>query len=223
MGAMHTEYAWPEVRLALKASQCSFEGCRHMVATVIESQAYCAVHFAPAALQELEELGACLKQKPLDSFSISALKKLLTDCAEQAQMLCDAQSGSVLDQTRLKDVLRRAAQLGKNLRRSPRLEACVPVWLRREDPRHTWEEETWTSTVSLHGAGFVCRHSVEINGTVVLCRRDRGTRVEARVVYSRLDAEGRRHIGVELLGSREDFWDLPKLAVSSAMALPVSA
>ena len=42
MGAMHTEYAWPEVRLALKASQCSFEGCRHMVATVIESQAYCA-------------------------------------------------------------------------------------------------------------------------------------------------------------------------------------
>lgn len=77
--------------------------------------------------------------------------------------------------------------------------------------------------MSLHGAGFVCRHSVEINGTVVLCRRDRGTRVEARVVYSRFDAEGRRHIGVELLGSREDFWDLPKLAASSAMALPVSA
>ncbi|HWF40261.1 MAG TPA: hypothetical protein VG322_17180 [Candidatus Acidoferrales bacterium] len=220
---MHTEYALPEVRLALKASQCSFEGCRCTVATVIESQPYCAVHFAPAALQEMEELGACLKQKPVDSFSIPALKKLLTDCAVQAQMLCDVQSGPVQDQTRLKDVLRRAAQLGKNLRRSPRLEACVPVWLRREDPRHTWEEETWTSTVSLHGAGFVCRHSVDVNGKVVLCRRDRGTRVEARVVYSRFDAEGRRHIGVELLGSREDFWDLPKLAASSAMALPVSA
>lgn len=87
----------------------------------------------------------------------------------------------------------------------------------------TWEQQTWTSTVSLHGAGFVCRHSAEINDTVVLCRRrDRGTRVEARVVYSRFDAEGRRHIGVELLG-RDDFWDLPKLAASSAMVLPVSA
>ena len=31
-----------------------------------------------------------------------------------------------------------------------------------------------------------------------------------------------RHIGVELLGCREDFWDLPKLAASSATALPVS-
>jgi len=42
------------------------------------------------------------------------------------------------------------------------------------------------------------------------------------VVYSRFDSEGRRHIGVELLG-REDFWDLPVLVASSAMALPVSA
>jgi hypothetical protein len=92
--------------------------------------------------------------------------------------------------------------------RLPRLEASVPVWLRREDARHTWEEETWTSTVSRHGAGFVCRHSVEINGIVVLCRRDKGYRVQARVVYSRLDAEGRRQVGVELLG-RDDFWDPP--------------
>lgn len=220
MGAMHIQYAQAEVRLALKASQCSFEGCRQLVATIVEWQPYCAGHFAPAALQEMEALSACLKQTPVDSSCIGALKHLLTNCAEQAQMLCEAQSGSVQDQTRLKDVLRRAAQLGKNLRRSPRLEACVPVWLRREDPRHTWEEETWTSTVSLHGAGFVCRHSVEINGKVVLCRRDRGTRVEARVVYSRFDSEGRRHIGVELVG-RDDFWDLPKLAES--MALPVSA
>ena len=217
---MQTGYVWPEVRLALKASQCSIEGCRHTVASEVESQPFCAVHFASAALHEMEARGACLKAQPVDSSSLSSLKKFLINCTEQAQMLCDAQSGAVQDQSRLKEVLRRAATLGKNLRRSPRLEACVPVWLRREDPRHTWEEETWTSTVSLHGAGFVCRHSVEINGTVVLCRRDKGSRVEARVVYSRFDSEGRRHIGVELVG-REDFWDLPKLAAT--VALPVSA
>jgi hypothetical protein len=39
--------------------------------------------------------------------------------------------------------------------------------------------------------------------------------VEARVVYSRFDSEGRRHIGVELLG-RDDFWDPQQLDASAA-------
>ena len=42
----------------------------------------------------------------------------------------------------------------------------------------------------------------------MVCRSDKGFRAQARVVYSHLDAEGRRHIGVELL-DREDFWDQP--------------
>ncbi len=83
---------------------------------------------------------------------------------------------------------------------------AVPVWLRREDPRRTWEEDTWTTTLSRHGAGFVCRHPVDTGGMVVLTRKDKGGRVEARVVYSRLDSEGRRQIGIELIG-RDDFWD----------------
>jgi PilZ domain-containing protein len=81
----------------------------------------------------------------------------------------------------------------------------VPVWLRREDSRRTWEEDTWTSTLSRHGAGFVCRHPVEIGGTVVLTRKDKGGRATARVVYSRMDSEGRQ-IGVEFI-DRDDFWD----------------
>jgi hypothetical protein len=218
---METQYAWPEMRLALKASACDVEGCDQLVATEIESRPYCADHFISAALREMETGSARLKEKSVDSSVISVFKQLLSTCSEQAQMLCDSQPS--LKQARLRDILRRAAQLGKNLRRSERIEARVPVWLRREDPRHTWEEETWTSTVSRHGAGFICRHSVEINGIVVLCRRDKGSRAEARVVYSRLDAEGRRHIGVELL-NRDDFWDLPKTAVSSSIAvLPISA
>jgi hypothetical protein len=219
---METQYAWPEVRLALKASQCCVDGCHQVVASEIERRPFCVDHFIPAALQEMEARIACLKQKPFDPSAINSLKELLTACAEQAQILC--QNQSTQDQARLRDLIRRATQMGKNLRRSPRIEACVPVWLRREDPRHTWEEETWTSTVSRHGAGFVCRHSVEINGTVVLFRRDKGSRAEARVVYSRFDSEGRRHVGVELL-NRDDFWDLPKSTspVTTATMLPVSA
>ncbi len=217
---MEIDYARVEVRLALKASQCDAEGCRQAVATELGSRAFCASHFAPAALQEIDRGSTCLKEQPIQSSSLSALKKLLTACIEQAQILCDGPSTSPEIQIRLREVLRRASHIGRNLRRSPRIEACVPVWLRREDPRHTWEEETWTLTVSRHGAGFVCRHSVEINGTVVLCRRDKGTRAEARVVFSRFDSEGRRHIGVELLDNN-DFWDLPKL--TNTIALPVPA
>lgn len=218
---MEAQYAWPEMRLALKASACDVDGCDQLVAAEIESRPYCADHFISVALREMETGSARLKEKSVDSSGISVFKQLLSNCSEQAQMLCDSQPS--LKQARLRDIVRRAAQLGKNLRRSERIETRVPVWLRREDPRHTWEEETWTSTVSRHGAGFICRHSVEINGIVVLCRRDKGSRAEARVVYSRFDAEGHRHIGVELL-NRDDFWDLPKTGVSSSIAaLPISA
>jgi hypothetical protein len=221
MEAMDTRFAWPEMRPALKASRCCADRCDQVVASEIESRPYCADHFISAALLEMEAGSVRLKEKSIESSVVNAFKLLLSNCAEQAQMLCESQPKQ--NQARLRDIVRRATQLVKNLRRSPRFETCVPVWLRREDPRHTWEEETWTSTVSRHGAGFVCRHSVEINGIVVLFRRDRGSRAEARVVYSRFDAEGRRHIGVELL-NRDDFWDLPAAASSTGItALPVSA
>lgn len=218
---METQYAWPEARLALKASECFVTGCRDSVASELEARPFCVEHFISVSLREMEARSDCLKQEQLDSATIGVLKTFLTMCREQAEMLVQSELGSnQAAQTRLREVLRRATQLGKNLRRSPRVEACVPVWLRREDPRHTWEEETWTSTISHHGAGFVCRHSVQINGIVVLFRRDKGSRAEARVVYSRFDSEGRRHIGVELL-DRDDFWDLPRPLSANAIS-PVS-
>jgi hypothetical protein len=53
----------------------------------------------------------------------------------------------------------------------------------------------------------VCRHPVETGGTVILTRKDKGgSRATARVVYSRMDSEGQRQVGVELV-DRDDFWD----------------
>jgi hypothetical protein len=222
MESMQIQYAQLEVRLALKASSCSVDGCANLVASQVETHPFCGIHFAPNALHEIEVRSECLKQKPVLSSSLSSLKRLLTACIDQAQALCEDPQTTPSDQIRLREVLRRAGQLGRNLRRSPRVVASIPVWLRREDRRHTWEEETWTSMVSQHGAGFVCRHSVEINGTVVLCRRDKGIRAEARVVFSRFDEEGRRHIGVEFIDT-EDFWDLSKVLASNSIAVPVPA
>jgi len=44
------------------------------------------------------------------------------------------------------------------------------------------------------------------DGTLVLTRKDKGGRAAARVVYSRMDSEGNRQVGVELV-DRDDFWN----------------
>jgi hypothetical protein len=216
MAVTVSQIAWPESRLALKASQCSVDSCSEAVAAELENRPMCLDHFLSESLREMDLRSGCLNVLPVDTTAASALKNFLTACSLQAKELAENQEfASKLAKTRLAEITRRCSQLAQRLRRSPRVAASVPVWLRREDERNTWEEETWTSTLSRHGAGFVCRHSVEINGFVVLCRRDKGSRAQARVVYSRFDSEGRRHIGVELL-DREDFWDLPKTSGSPA-------
>jgi hypothetical protein len=208
---MGSQIALPEAPLALKASQCYCDGCSGTVAAQLGNRPLCIDHFLSVSAQEMDSRSACLKAKPVDTAAAAGLKNFLADCALQAETLAatDQQDASPY-RILLHDLLRRGSQLGRSLRRSPRMAASVPVWLRREDPRNTWEEETWTYSLSRHGAGFVCRHSVEVNGHVVLCRRDKGKRVEARVVYSRFDKDGSRHIGVELLG-RDDFWDPQQL------------
>src|ERR1700722_2204730 len=126
MESMEIQYAQLEVRLALKASSCSVDGWANSVASQVETHPFCAIHFAPNALHEIEVRSACLKEKPVLSSSLSSLKKLLTSCIQQAQALCDDAHSSPADQIRLREVLRRAGQLGRNLRRSPRVPASIP-------------------------------------------------------------------------------------------------
>jgi hypothetical protein len=141
-----------------------------------------------------------------------SFKKFLTSCATQVKDLVESEQTAQLPRKeRLLDILLLISQLNQRLRRSPRTAASVPLWLRREDPEQTWEEETWTSSISRHGAGLICRHRVEPGRTLFLCRRDKGGRAEARVVYSRFDSGGDRQIGVEIL-DRDDFWDASELA-----------
>ena len=218
---MSTQIAWPEAPRALKAGHCSIDACEEVIAAQLESRVLCLEHFLSISEQEMEQRAACLKAKPVDTAAAAALKEFLSGCSQEAETLALSEQFAG-GRSRLQGILRRSSQISRCLRRSPRISASVPVWLRREDPRHTWEEETWTSTVSQHGAGFVCRHSVEVNGHVVLYRRDKGKRVDARVVYSRFDSEGRRHVGVELL-ERDDFWDNPELVQKGMSGHPLPA
>ncbi len=203
---METQIESVSLLLTAGDISCSVESCADVVSTEVDSRLFCMNHFLSVSFQELQGRHKRLLQKP-DAAAAAAFKEFLATWARQAEELADdARIEDQQTKARLLEVLAWISSTGKSLRRSPRTATAVPVWLRREDPRRTWEEDTWTSTVSRHGAGFVCRHPVEKGGMVILTRKDKGHRASARVIYSRIDSEGQRQIGVELV-DRDDFWD----------------
>jgi len=184
---------------------CGAESCHEGAVAEVDARPFCLDHFLGSSLAELKSRYARLQEEGFDS--AGSFRESLAAWAKQAEALLeDERFADETTHARLLDALAWTSRAGKSLRRSPRVPTAIPVWLRREDPRRTWEEDTWTTTLSRHGAGFVCRHPVELGGTVTLTRKDKGGRAEARVVYSRLDADGRRQIGVELI-DRDNFWD----------------
>lgn len=195
------------VPLPAPESRCSIGSCADAVAAQIEAKPMCLEHFLSGSVQELETRSTAIRGQSYDSDATQSFKSLLSETAKEAQRLADHQEFSHHEiRRRLLDVVFRASHLSQQLRRSSRVPASMSVWLRREDPGRTWEEETWTSSISRHGAGLVCRHLVETGSTLVVCRKGIGERSRARVVYCKYDGDGRRQIGVEFL-DRNDFWD----------------
>jgi len=198
----------PEVRASTEKAPCGIAPCDGAAEVELRGTPLCAQHFIPVCTQEIEARGERLKNGFYDEAATQAFKNFIAACAEHASRLLQNESPAAEPtKNRIEEFLRRISQMGQRLRRSPRMTSSVPIYLRREDSGRTWEEETWTITVSRHGASLVCRHPVEAGGALVLSRRDRANRVQARVVYCRYNAEGWREIGVELL-DRDDFWGL---------------
>lgn len=196
---------------AMEAKHCSAESCAEPAVAQFGERSLCMEHFVSGSLSELESRGRELKRQPSRPEDTESFKALLASCSTQAKALLESENSSQLPgKERLLDILLLIAQLNQRLRRSPRRAASVPLWLRREDPGQTWEEETWTSSISRHGAGLICRHRVEAGRELFLCRKDRGSRARARVVYSHFDSGGDRQIGLEIL-DRDDFWDASEL------------
>src|SRR5271170_341915 len=209
-----------DVRLLLDSSPCANASCEAAAAIDFAGQSLCTEHFIPACIAEIESRNERLRNLPFDPSATDALKSFIGTCARQAEALAanlvtqqaaqsteDSRFTRAQMKTTVLDFLLRLSQLSQRIRRSPRTASSISVWLRREDPHQTWHEETWTVSVSRHGAALLCRRPVEKGGTVVLCRKDKGSRAEAQVVYSLRDAEGRKQIGVQF-NDPINFWDL---------------
>lgn len=197
-----------DVRLLVEPSCCAGASCNATAAIDFDGRSLCLDHFLPACIAELDSRNERLRNLPFDAEATDAFKTFITNCAKQAEKLAeDPRFTQAHTKTVLLDLLLRISQLTQHIRRSPRLTSSVAVWLRREDPHQTWHEETWTVSVSRHGAALLCRRPVEKGGTVVLCRKDKGSRANAQVVYSRRDSEGRKQIGIQFCDP-VNFWDL---------------
>ena len=92
-------------------------------------------------------------------------------------------------------------------RRSSRKAVFLPIWLRHDEKRPIWEEETETQVVSRYGARLSCRHFVQADSIVIVLRRDNGQRAKARVTHVRYDPDGKREVGIEFI-DKDNFWDL---------------
>jgi len=208
------------VRLLPEPSWCAGASCNATAAIDFDGRSLCLGHFLPACIHELESRNERLRSLPFDAATTDAFKAFTANCAKQAEQLAqklvetpaenpneDSRLSRAQAKTSLLDFLLRISQLTQQIRRSSRIVSSVPVWLRREDPHQTWHEETWTVSVSRHGAALLCRRPVEKGGTVVLCRKDKGARAIAQVVYTTRDSEGRKQIGVQFCDPI-NFWDL---------------
>lgn len=196
-------------------SSCMAVSCAAPAMTQLEERRLCLEHFVGDSMHAIESRRRQLQDEHWDARAVESFKAFVAGCTAQARELLESQQDTASPaKDRLLDLLLLTSHLNQRLRRSPRSPASVLVWLRREDPGQTWEEETWTSTISLHGAGLACRHRVEPGQTVYLCRKDKGGRAQARIVYAQYDAAGDRQIGLEIL-DREDFWSAAELAPAS--------
>jgi hypothetical protein len=195
------------VQQTCEEHSCNVGNCGERAVAKLDMRAFCLDHFLSISFQEIRAHYDGLKSEPYDSNTMSSFRELSSIWAREAEKLVE-ESRFADEETKgkLLEALLWVSQAGKSLRRSPRVPTSIGVWLRREDPRRTWEEDTWTSTVSRHGAGFVLRHPVDMGGRLVITRKDKAMRAEARVVYSRLNSDGRREIGVEMI-DRDNFWD----------------
>jgi hypothetical protein len=206
-------------QLLHEPSWCAAASCNATAAIDFAGRSLCLEHFLPACITEIESRNKQLRDLPFDPDATEALKSFIATCAQQAETLAANPPAQLaeqlaadqrLTQARTKatvlDFLLRLSQLSQRMRRSPRTVSSIAVWLRREDPHQTWHEETWTVSVSRHGAALLCRRPVEKGGTVILCRKDKGSRAEAQVVYSLRDAEGRKQIGIQF-NDPINFWD----------------
>ena len=187
---------------------CSCSGCGRTSATVLDIRPLCREHFITSCYGNLDEYSRLLDESRYRDTTTELVRRFLTDCTRRAVDLAQATRDlDNLERARILDILLRATDLCRQLRRSPRKIANIPIKLSSDKLGQSWEEYAVTSMVSRHGASVECSHPVETGDQVLVDRQDRAGQVRARVAWRQAKAGDRWEIGLEFV-STENFWDV---------------
>lgn len=186
---------------------CSVIGCERPPAAELEVRPLCRSHFISTCYELFDEYSRWLEENRFRETNTELVRRFLCQCTQQATEIShNASDLENLERARLLDLLLRATELGKLLRRSPRKVTTIPVRLSSEKLGRSWEEETQTRVISRHGAAVACEHVVEVGDQLVVHRRDREASVRARVVWRQARPGGEFEIGLEFIHC-DNFWD----------------
>jgi len=186
---------------------CVSLDCGRQAAATLEGCSLCLEHFLPACYEQFDHfLG--WQQEPYNPARAESVRRFLDESTRQASVLLESPRDlGNLERARLIDILARAKELARHLRRSERKPVAIPVVLRSDTPGRAWEETTETLLVSLHGAKLQLQHKVRNRETLVVIRRDTLQEARAQVAWRRNAENGRLEVGIEFLNAG-NFWQM---------------
>ena len=188
----------------MDAKSCEFRGCSRLGTSVLANRRYCGEHFIATCRAELSRYFQLVQERRLVEIPRETVRKWIDECVREADALDRRESG--LDDSlrrQLQDIILSAVELGRNLRRSPRIVAHIHLRVGAAD----WREETDTKLISRFGALITVHHPVAVNETLTVVRPDRGRAVHARVAWIHENAPQTADVGIEFLDA-ENFWEL---------------
>lgn len=187
-------------------SVCCVTGCERSPAAELEVRALCRGHFITTCYELFDEYSRWLEENRFRESNTELVRRFLCECTRQATELSRNPADlDNLERARLLDLVLRASELSRQLRRSPRKVTSIPVRLTSEKLGRSWEEETVTRVISRFGASLACTHPVEVGDHLVLARLSGDSTVRARVVWRQPRPANQFEIGLEFMHC-ENFW-----------------
>lgn len=189
-------------------STCQITGCTDPASSRMDGKALCCEHFLNYCYDHLDHYQRLIREQTFRDATVEAMRTFLLQCTREAIDLAHGPDTlENLQRARLLDILMRASDMTRHLRRSPRREMPIPLRVRCEKLGHAWEEETQTRVVSRFGALLQVLHNVETGDLLVVVRLDQNRQTRARVAWAQRRDDGGTELGLELLNC-DNFWDL---------------
>jgi hypothetical protein len=178
--------------------ECAVPGCEQTSGTAPNLRRMCLTHFIITCYGKLEELNRNTHTWSVGGTAWESARSFVQECGQIATSFSQQKATlSNLERAKLADIASWAAELGQQLRRSPRSPLAIAIRLISERPGYSWEEETYLLDVNRHGARTKCRHVIKKDDILKIIRLDSGEQVEARVVWQRETTPGAQEIGIE--------------------------